>query len=351
MTETALPTFFSAVIIDLKLKNDILYYCRILWNLEESQGSSVTVNEVYDHYADYCTKNNIEAATSVAFGRTMYALFSTVRNVDRNRKRTYVNMRYYPNPTNQICDIPEHCTVNQSVEFLTIYVPTEFVRNNESIQWQLQFAHDKVRAFCAGSEVCLEALGISAYAPLQGRYVSAAINAIQQVKICKGAEWYEELGEEPEIWHQLQDENTLMKTIKSPSCAGFMSPLVKKQVCHNCSQFIYKKQLKRKRQDSAKEEEFTADSEVCSTEFNHPSTENFENLVRKILPNAPEGLTTLMKSQFRNNDVNNKKDPRHRRWDPEVISMALSIWCRSPRAYSALKESGMLVLPSDRLLR
>ena len=75
-----------------------------------------------------------------------------------------------------------------------------------------------------------------------------------------------------------------------------------------------------------------------------------EAAIRRILPEAPDGLITLMKSQTRNIG-DGQKYPRHRRWELDVISMALSLWCRSPRAYCALKESGMLVLPSERLLR
>ncbi|XP_070570887.1 uncharacterized protein [Ptychodera flava] len=39
-----------------------------------------------------------------------------------------------------------------------------------------------------------------------------------------------------------------------------------------------------------------------------------------------------------------------RRWHPKIIRMCLSIWMRSPRAYEELKRSGMLILPSGRLL-
>lgn len=84
--------------------------------------------------------------------------------------------------------------------------------------------------------------------------------------------------------------------------------------------------------------------------MNQDDQADFEKTIKAILPDAPEGFITLMKSQVRNNAAKNK-DPRHRRWDPEIISMSLSLWCRSPRAYSTLKECGMLVLPSERLLR
>ncbi|XP_070556109.1 uncharacterized protein [Ptychodera flava] len=44
------------------------------------------------------------------------------------------------------------------------------------------------------------------------------------------------------------------------------------------------------------------------------------------------------------------KGPSGRRWHPKIIRMCLSVWMRSPKAYEELKSSGMLLLPSGRLL-
>ena len=40
-----------------------------------------------------------------------------------------------------------------------------------------------------------------------------------------------------------------------------------------------------------------------------------------------------------------------RRYHPQVIRFALSIHCKSPSAYRELRESGALILPSERVLR
>ena len=44
-------------------------------------------------------------------------------------------------------------------------------------------------------------------------------------------------------------------------------------------------------------------------------------------------------------------DKRQRKWDPEFISFCLGIYVRSPKIYSDLRNSPMLVLPSESLLR
>ncbi|KAK3714554.1 hypothetical protein QZH41_014216, partial [Actinostola sp. cb2023] len=43
-------------------------------------------------------------------------------------------------------------------------------------------------------------------------------------------------------------------------------------------------------------------------------------------------------------------DSRANRWHPKIICLCLSLWCRSPEAYEQLKDSGMIRLPSGRLL-
>lgn len=69
----------------------------------------------------------------------------------------------------------------------------------------------------------------------------------------------------------------------------------------------------------------------------------------QVLPHVPVGFKDLFESQMKNS--RSGKDPRSRRWNAKVISICLSIYCRSPKAYDDLKNSGMLVLPSTQLLR
>ena len=44
-------------------------------------------------------------------------------------------------------------------------------------------------------------------------------------------------------------------------------------------------------------------------------------------------------------------DMRSMRWNPTCIRLALGVYIRSKSAYSSLKKTGLLKLPSDRLLR
>lgn len=42
--------------------------------------------------------------------------------------------------------------------------------------------------------------------------------------------------------------------------------------------------------------------------------------------------------------------PNGRRWNCNIIRLCLTLWCRSPKCYTDLRDSGFLVLPSQKLL-
>jgi hypothetical protein len=44
-------------------------------------------------------------------------------------------------------------------------------------------------------------------------------------------------------------------------------------------------------------------------------------------------------------------DPHGRRWNKVIIRMSLTLWCRSLRGYTYLRNSGFIVLPSHKILQ
>ena len=73
--------------------------------------------------------------------------------------------------------------------------------------------------------------------------------------------------------------------------------------------------------------------------------------VRSILrlqgPNLTDATIDLIVSMISNSNV----VPQGRRWERTVLQFSLSLWNRSPSAYSDATESGTLLLPSVRLLQ
>ena len=75
-----------------------------------------------------------------------------------------------------------------------------------------------------------------------------------------------------------------------------------------------------------------------------------KNILEIMLKQGQAGeFQVLLESQLSN--CNSEINVRRRRWDPNIISLCLNILLRSPKAYRELKETGLLVLPTERLLK
>jgi len=46
-----------------------------------------------------------------------------------------------------------------------------------------------------------------------------------------------------------------------------------------------------------------------------------------------------------------ERHPFGRRWNKDIIELCLTLYCRSPKGYTELKNSNFMILPSQNLLR
>ena len=46
-----------------------------------------------------------------------------------------------------------------------------------------------------------------------------------------------------------------------------------------------------------------------------------------------------------------ERHPFGRRCDKDIVRMCLTLWCRSPRGYTELRNSNFMILPSQQLLQ
>lgn len=60
------------------------------------------------------------------------------------------------------------------------------------------------------------------------------------------------------------------------------------------------------------------------------------NYLKQVAPYLDEGQLALIKSQLMNSSVSSVKS---RKWDFNIMQLALSIWTRSPRAYELTVKS------------
>ena len=277
----------------------------------------------------------------------MRQLFPSVVNIDKNGVCTYVNVRMKISNEPEEIQLPEYCYLQQFQGAAHIIVPTQHVLNGKILHWTLIVMDGLIKFKLGDRDISLSPFGISDYAKATEQYISAAIKAVQSLRICKGTTWCDDLSlGQPDLWSEVQDENSTERRARSPSCKLCLLLTARTDICENCKKFKHTKLTRKRKFDCT-----TENTQATPTEPLKKRDEldgNFEKLMMN-LPGISKEFQTLLKSQVRNRNEN--KDPRHRRWDTEIISMCLSLWTRSPRAYDMLKQSNMLILPSERLLR
>ncbi|KAJ8318738.1 hypothetical protein KUTeg_003829 [Tegillarca granosa] len=224
--------------------------------------------------------------------------------------------------------------------------------------------------------------------------VDGLIHLITVIKICKGLDTTENESQAliVEYLSELSNENSGKKTTRSKSCKVIVNWTSKKECCDRCMDSI-KQNRKRKRPPVSETESISekkseinplqehnlsshqnvdngliekvysdqvsnSDYPVQVSQVDEESKiklckedhEDMESILNKIVENgAPEQFKLLLESQLRN--FKKGLEIHQRRWDQEVISVCLGLYIRSPRAYEDLKKSGLLVLPSQRLLQ
>ena len=60
--------------------------------------------------------------------------------------------------------------------------------------------------------------------------------------------------------------------------------------------------------------------------------EDMVSIIQKMVPSAPQ-FKLILESQMKNATA---KDPRHRRWKPEIISLCLNLWAKYVTNYISI---------------
>jgi len=80
-----------------------------------------------------------------------------------------------------------------------------------------------------------------------------------------------------------------------------------------------------------------------SSANNSDSTQIFDDVIKISPPKIVEFLVSQQKA------LSHK--PKGRRWSKSIIRICLTLWCRSQKCYKELRDSGFLLLPSQRTLQ
>ena len=194
--------------------------------------------------------------------------------------------------------------------------------------------------------------------------VTSIFTSIKKVRICKGVTECNVPLHSPNILKVVHSSNgcdNQITSYHSTKCNTFIPIKQYKfsEVCSSCK-ILMKKNPEvlnenipasndhRKPISYNPNNENEVDSENCQDVLlSEADDSDMQTILDSIIPDCPPKVLAFLKSQQKA-----LKTSKHgRRWDKDIVRMCLSLWCRSPRGYKDLRESGFMVLPSQRLLQ
>ena len=163
------------------------------------------------------------------------------------------------------------------------------------------------------------------------------LNTVKQLNLCKGKIILSQKEKNQNCafqeWTVKGNENTSTRRASSALCHGVTSLLHADdgELCYNCQKLKLSTPTPKSRVNQA---------------------QDADTLISKLFPNADDLMIKFLKVQ---SDICHKTtdniDSRSRRWDKDIIQVALSLWNRSPQGYTTLRNSNMFQLPSESLLQ
>ena len=266
-------------------------------------------------------------------------------------------------PNDTLLSIPENCDVECTDNVLKVKLRKEYVINGENVVCSVEFRESKTVLFVHGKEIPLEILITPSPSSVKG-----LVRLLQDVKICKGMTDSESENMNipsgiKEKWLEIDGTtfNSLPR-IRSQSCEVMMSWIGNSDACKACLNLVSTSN-KRKRHIIEASSEQGPVVKKLRTPLSELQNENVQRarptsdltlskkmeILKDILPEGiPEYLPILIESQLQNCDI--KLEKHQRRWHPILISVCLSLYCRSPKAYQDLSNSGLLLLPTKSTL-
>ena len=185
--------------------------------------------------------------------------------------------------------------------------------------------------------------------------ISGLLDGIRNVKLCEGfvpvknSKYLITLPEGALQEQWTDKDGKIMIKIKSTACKQLLPFTSTKLVCDMCCSisnqcFPNLDLMKPDNTSSISIQNQPSNSHVILTENSH---KDMMEVLNYVLPQVPDRMATFIKSQTDSVSTS----PMARRWNKDILRMCLSLYCRSPKAFEELHNSGFVVLPSQRLLR
>ena len=315
-------------------------------------------------------------------GKLMQPLFSAVPCLlCENGKKcvAYKKVQLRPEAQDGVV-LPNYCELKKmSYNVLKFDMPLMMVLDGHIQKCEISFDNEKVTLQIRNAPFHIS-FGLL---PTQ-KHVDGIIHLVTVVKTCHGVESLNDTDLpcfDSADFSTLHDENRMERRIWSKSCRVILNWTKRNSTCEVCRNSILKnrkrknenakttstniKQIKTSESntdppksqlpyDSSKEPQAADDLSGTRTphiiELSALDHDDMTIILNKVVENGvPEKFKVLLDSQLKS--CRKGIDIHQRRWNTDVITICLSLYIRSPKGYQDLQNSGLLVLPSQRLLR
>ena len=197
-------------------------------------------------------------------------------------------------------------------------VPTVLSRNREPINVITSIDEEITLTLSTRSEsegVDLPLIDVSPQITVS-RPEKALVQISKSLRLCRGVE--DQTGStSSKTWTSILDRKEECR-LRSPACTSVVSWLSCSEVCASCRTNTKKQGKQRKAIQTCHSE-----SVSCSPDDDML----LQNVLQKVSKgDNADSQAVLLLSQA--NNMNTGKDPRHRRWAPEVITLCLTLYCR-----------------------
>ena len=313
-------------------------------------------------YSTFCEYNGLHVINKNTFGRFLHKLFPNASTYRTQEKYIYKSLSWITNEQPlHVTDlqIPDHCKLMKDSSSIIITIPTKYLVNGLNLQYTLTACLNDKDLVCmlGDTKVNILLYGLAVTNTLEN--LQANISVLNSLSICMGkplSSIHDNSKLVIEEWSEIQDENSCEKRCRSVFCDRVLVLTSNGQICTKCRKNVQNTTRKRTSSDKSPvlgpkspkydNQQCLKDPEKITLVAN--DHEDLSAILLNVFPKASEDLKDMLSMQVKNCSVPNN---RCHRWSKKVISTCLSLWSRSPKAYQELQNSGLLILPSGRLLQ
>lgn len=337
-------------------------------------------DEVYAKYSESAT----ETVSSVNFGRLVKRLFPQITTSKRRSKLSGKNVPFYqgiafrcsssdggdlPTPLRALGNhLPENSVLLANSDTkLSFGLHSGYICNGNVLLKSIDLSVFSWQLSIRGMKIDLESLQVCNVYEGTNTSFNTVVSTVERTEVCIGLP-LERVNNQlkdslviKENVSKFGDENSSKLMVRSKHCLQVLAWSQQESCCRRC-------QIDLRRTCPKK-------SDACRTAEDQPSTKKKKNndfssnflvekddnieldeednktlstLLDKALPGASGEMKKLLQDQQK---ALTASHVCRRRWSPEVISLCLGMFIRSPKSYDELKDSNMLILPSGRQLQ